>query len=95
MPTIAILGTMDTKGTEHGFVADLIRQRGHKVLIIDVGTLEAPKLKPDVTRGCGGGFHWLPRHGELRFTQKRAGEICRSKILPTQSSGHVDAHYTG
>ncbi len=50
MPTIAILGTMDTKGVEHGFVADLIRQRGHQVLVIDVGTLKAPRLKPDVTR---------------------------------------------
>lgn len=50
MPTIAILGTMDTKGDEHGFVADLIRQRGHQVLVIDVGTLEAPRLKPDITR---------------------------------------------
>ena len=50
MPTIAIIGTMDTKGVEHGFVADLIRQRGHQVLIIDVGTLEEPKLKPDITR---------------------------------------------
>jgi uncharacterized protein (UPF0261 family) len=29
MPTIAILGTMDTKGIEHGFVAELIKQRGH------------------------------------------------------------------
>ena len=50
MPTIAILGTMDTKGVEHGFVADLIRRRGHKVLVIDVGTLGEPRLKPDVTR---------------------------------------------
>ncbi|NOS71562.1 MAG: Tm-1-like ATP-binding domain-containing protein [Verrucomicrobia bacterium] len=50
MPTIAILGTMDTKGVEHGFVADLIRSRGHRVLVIDVGTLEEPRLKPDVTR---------------------------------------------
>ncbi|HMJ88556.1 MAG TPA: Tm-1-like ATP-binding domain-containing protein [Candidatus Acidoferrum sp.] len=58
MATIAVLGTMDTKGEEHGFVAELIRARGHKTLIIDVGTLEAPKLKPDVTRdeiaGAGG-----------------------------------------
>src|SRR5205085_7603247 len=50
MPTIAVLGTMDTKGEEHAFVADLIRKRGHKVLIIDVGVLENPKLKPDITR---------------------------------------------
>ncbi len=50
MSTIAILGTMDTKGVEHGFVADLIRQRGHAVLVIDVGTLEEPQLKSDISR---------------------------------------------
>jgi uncharacterized protein (UPF0261 family) len=50
MPTIAILGTMDTKGDEHGFVAALIRARGHQTLIIDVGTADPPKLQPDVTR---------------------------------------------
>ena len=50
MPTIAILGTMDTKGDEHAFVAGLIRQRGHQVLVIDVGTLGEPRLKPDISR---------------------------------------------
>ncbi|HAM73490.1 MAG TPA: hypothetical protein DCM86_17795 [Verrucomicrobiales bacterium] len=48
--TIAILGTMDTKGEEHAYVAGLIRQRGHRVLVIDVGSLEAPRLAPDITR---------------------------------------------
>jgi uncharacterized protein (UPF0261 family) len=50
MPTIAVLGTMDTKGEEHAFVAEYIRKRGHKALVIDVGILEAAKLKPDITR---------------------------------------------
>ena len=50
MATIAVLGTMDTKGEEHGFVAEQIQKRGHNVLIIDTGTLEPPKLRPDVTR---------------------------------------------
>src|SRR6185436_11308835 len=50
MATIAILGTLDTKGEEHAFVADQIRQRGHEVLIIDTGTLEEPKLQPAITR---------------------------------------------
>lgn len=50
MPTIAILGTMDTKGDEHAYVAELIRQRGHLVLVIDVGTMDEPRLKPDITR---------------------------------------------
>lgn len=41
---------MDTKGEEHAFVANHIKQRGHQVLVIDTGTLDAPKLKPDITR---------------------------------------------
>lgn len=50
MATIAILGTMDTKGEEHAFVAEQIRRRGHQTLVIDTGTLDAPKLQPDITR---------------------------------------------
>jgi uncharacterized protein (UPF0261 family) len=50
MATIAILGTMDTKGVEHGYVAELIRKRGHNVIVIDVGTLGEPRLKPDISR---------------------------------------------
>ena len=50
MATIAVLGTFDTKGDEHGYVASLIRERGHQVLLVDVGTLEAPRLAADVSR---------------------------------------------
>lgn len=50
MPTIALLGTLDTKGTEFSFVADAVRRRGHVPLLIDVGTLEPPQVKPDITR---------------------------------------------
>lgn len=50
MATIAVLGTLDTKGVEHGFVADLIRRRGHQALLVDVGTLGEPQVPPDVTR---------------------------------------------
>jgi uncharacterized protein (UPF0261 family) len=50
MATIAILGTMDTKGEEHAYVAEIIQRKGHKTLVIDVGALEPPGLKPDVTR---------------------------------------------
>ena len=50
MATIAILGTMDSKGAEHAFVAERIKERGHRTLIIDVGTLGVPNLRPDITR---------------------------------------------
>ena len=50
MPTIAILGTMDTKGDEHAFVAEQIRARGHRTLVIDVGTSGPLLLKADISR---------------------------------------------
>jgi uncharacterized protein (UPF0261 family) len=50
MATIAVLGTFDTKGEEHAYVAELIRRRGHRAVCIDVGTLELPQLIPDITR---------------------------------------------
>ena len=50
MPTIAILGTLDSKAEEHRFVADRIRERGHDVIFIDVGTGGPPKIKPNFTR---------------------------------------------
>ncbi len=50
MATIAVLGTLDTKGEEHAFVAEQIRANGDTPLLIDVGILEAPKVKPDISR---------------------------------------------
>lgn len=50
MKTIAVLGTLDSKGEEHAFVADIIRSRGHRALLIDVGSLDPPQVKPDITR---------------------------------------------
>ncbi len=50
MATIAVLGTLDSKGEEHAFVADRIRARGHRPLLIDVGTGDSPSITPDYTR---------------------------------------------
>ncbi len=50
MKTIAVLGTLDTKGHEHAYVAEIIRSRGHRTLLIDVGSLEPPAVAPDVSR---------------------------------------------
>ncbi len=48
--TIAVLGTLDTKGAEHAFVAEQIRQAGLQTLLIDVGCGTWPTIKPDITR---------------------------------------------
>lgn len=50
MKTIAVLGTLDTKGEEHVYVAEIIRARGHRTLLIDVGCLTPASVQPDVSR---------------------------------------------
>lgn len=50
MATIAILGTLDSKAKEHSFVADRIRENGHQVVFIDVGTGDNPEFTPDYSR---------------------------------------------
>lgn len=50
MKTIAVLGTLDSKGHEHQFVADIIRKLGHNPLLIDVGSGDDPQVTPDITR---------------------------------------------
>jgi len=50
MSTIAIIGTLDSKGNEHQFLAEEIRKHGCDTLLIDVGTGGAAQVKPDITR---------------------------------------------
>ena len=50
MAVIAVLGTLDTKGEEHAYVADLICERGHSPLLIDVGAFESSAVTPDIAR---------------------------------------------
>lgn len=50
MRTVAVFGTLDTKGHEHAFVAEAIRARGLNALLIDVGGVGTPQVTPDITR---------------------------------------------
>ncbi len=44
------IATMDTKGAELAFVADVLRAAGTQVKMVDVGTLTEPLIQPDVSR---------------------------------------------
>ncbi len=46
--TILLLGTLDTKGHEYGYVRTLIEARGHRTLLVDLGVLGAPLVTPDI-----------------------------------------------
>ena len=50
MPTVVLVGTLDTKGEEYAFLADRIREQGVDVILVDAGIVGAPLATPDVTR---------------------------------------------
>lgn len=50
MPTIALLGTLDTKGAEYAFVRDRLVEAGMDVVVIDTGVLESNALSADIDR---------------------------------------------
>jgi uncharacterized protein (UPF0261 family) len=47
--TILLLGTLDTKGDEFAFARDVIEDRGHAVLLLDVGVMDDPAIEPTIS----------------------------------------------
>ncbi|MBM7785296.1 Tm-1-like ATP-binding domain-containing protein [Tenggerimyces flavus] len=50
MPTVALVGTLDTKGTEYEFVRDRLHQAGVDTIVVDTGVLGEPGFAADITR---------------------------------------------
>ncbi|MFD8567481.1 Tm-1-like ATP-binding domain-containing protein [Streptomyces sp. NPDC059639] len=47
MATVALVGTLDTKGTEYAWLRERLREHGCEVVLVDVGVLEPPGDAPD------------------------------------------------
>ena len=47
---IGLVSTLDTKGSEINFIRNIIEERGHRALIIDIGVLGEVKIQPTITR---------------------------------------------
>ena len=47
MPTVVLVGTLDTKGHEYAYLRDRLREHGVDVLLVDAGVNE-PLVEPDV-----------------------------------------------
>ena len=50
MATVVLLGTLDTKGVEYGYLRDRLREAGCDVVMIDAGVLGDPTVAPDIGR---------------------------------------------
>ena len=89
MSTIAVLGTLDSKGAEHAFVAQQIRARGHDVVLVDVGTGGEPEVKPEVSRfevAAAGGIDLQPildrrDRGECVAAMTQAAPVLMAQLV--------------
>lgn len=50
MPTIVLIGALDTKGAELEFLRQQVELRGHHTVVVDVGVLGEPAVDADVAR---------------------------------------------
>lgn len=50
MTAVILLGTLDTKGEEYGFVRNYLQDRGLETIVIDAGVLDEPALDADIPR---------------------------------------------
>jgi uncharacterized protein (UPF0261 family) len=50
VPTIALVGTLDTKGEEYAYLRDRLHELGTRTVLVDVGVLGRPAVAADVPR---------------------------------------------
>jgi uncharacterized protein (UPF0261 family) len=50
MPTVVLLGTLDTKGIEYDYLRELLHAQGVETVLVDAGVLGEPRAEPDITR---------------------------------------------
>lgn len=50
MATVVLLGTLDTKGSEYGFLRERVRDAGCDTILVDAGVKGEAQVIPDVTR---------------------------------------------
>jgi uncharacterized protein (UPF0261 family) len=87
MPTVALPGTLDTKGREYAFVKARLIEAGVTPLVVDFGVLGEPAIEPDISAAE------VARHagadlGELRF--QREGTDTRGVALATMERGLIE-----
>lgn len=80
--TVAILGTLDSKGQEHLFLKEAILGRGLKAMLINIGTKGVPSFPPDLDLGARGD---VPREQAVSQVVQRA----TAEVLALQGKGLI------
>jgi uncharacterized protein (UPF0261 family) len=96
MPTVVLVGTLDTKGEEYAFLADRIREHGVDVLLVDAGIVGEPLAVPDVTRqevavAAGADVAALAAAGDRGAAVETMARGAAEVLLRLHAEGRLDA----
>ncbi len=96
--TIMVIGTLDTKGEEVEYLRTRIESRGHQTIVVDVGVLDEPLTRADITREeiaeAGGAtidelIAWRDRRRAVQVMLRGASEIARDLCERGRLAGAV------
>ncbi len=93
---VVLIGTLDTKGIELGFVRDILRARGVETLVIDAGSLGSPRVEADIDRGrvfraAGTSVEELKAIGDRGTAVTAAARGAAMVVKELFDAGRVDA----
>ncbi len=92
--TLALVGTLDTKGDEIAFLRDLAAAAGLEVMVIDIGVLGRPAFRAQVpharvARRGGVGLDELRRRREEHFAQTVMAAGLKKIVLDLVTTGRI------
>src|SRR5204862_4226164 len=95
MATVVLVGTLDTKGVEYGFLRDRLREAGVEVVLVDAGVLGEPQAQADVGREevarAGGADHAaLVRAGDRGDAVDAMGRGAAAVLARLHADGRLD-----
>ncbi len=95
MPTVVLLGTLDTKGQEYAFLRERVEAHGVDVLVVDAGVNEPVGIQPDVSRdevasAVGASPAELAAVGDRGAAVTAMGAGAEAVVLELHAAGRLD-----
>ncbi len=95
MPTVVLVGTLDTKGAEYAFLRERLLAQGVDVVVVDAGVNEPVGIEPDVSRGdvaraAGSDTDALAAAGDRGVAVTAMGAGAESVVLELFAAGRLD-----
>jgi len=95
VPTVVLLGTLDTKGKEYDFLRDRVLEHGVDVVLIDAGIMGEPLAVPDITReevagAAGADVQALAAAGDRGAAVETMAEGAATVVSRLHAEGRLD-----